>query len=134
MSEALTQVYDLARDREYVERVQMASVQASEYALAKEHGLFGSQAWWDAVADGSLPKHVVEGRITRVYVNQANWPEFEIERDGELSTWALEGEASRYTAGKLARIEYVMQRYASPAPGSDPETQVVIGIWVEPDL
>ena len=51
MEDGYTQTYDLKRDREYVERLQLASVKASEFALESQHGLFGSGRWCEAVRD-----------------------------------------------------------------------------------
>lgn len=129
----LVRAYDLARDREYVERIQKATVKSSAFALSTDHGLFGSARWWDALRDGEFPIFDLEGTVTRVYLSRANWPEFEVEADGERSTWALEGDASRYKVGKRVRIRFVMQRYKEPQPGSESDAaKVVIGIWLEP--
>ena len=125
------QVYDLERDHEYIERLQMASVEASEFALSREYGLIGSASWWQAIGAEKISPSELTGRIARVYINSANWPEFELESDGERSTWALEGEATRYRIGKHARIRCVMLPYANPAPGGDSEAQIVTGIWIE---
>jgi hypothetical protein len=130
MSSDWVQVYDLARDREYVERVQKVTVEGGALALASDHGLFGSRRWWEALRDGVLPRLAAEGVIARVGVNASSWPEFELESGGERSSWALEGDPSRYPVGARARVEYVMQRYARPAPGHEDRARVVIGIWV----
>jgi hypothetical protein len=129
----LVQVYDLAKDREYIERIQKATVEASELALRTEHGLFGSGKWWAAIRDGTVPTQRLEGVIARVGRNPVNdWPEFEVESNGALSTWALEGDLGMYRAGKRVRIDYITQRYQKPLPGSaDDSARVVLGIWVE---
>jgi hypothetical protein len=133
MTTDFVQVYGLARDREYIERIQKATVEASELALRTEHGLFGSAKWWAAIRDGTIPTQRLEGAIARVGRNAvSDWPEFEVESNGELSTWALEGDLSMYRAGKRVRIEYVTQRYQKPLPGSgEDSTRAVLGIWVE---
>ena len=71
------------------------------------------------------------GRIARVYVNAANWPEFEMECEGEFSTWALEGEANHYKVSSRIRVQSVMLPLVQPADGRDPEVQIVTGIWIE---
>lgn len=143
MSEAYDRIYDLRRDREYVERIQMATVQDSDFALEREHGLLGSKQWWAAIEDCAIETTRVDGTIVDVRVNPDNWPEFEVESiaaggagagpgaGGERSTWALEGEVGRYRVGAAVRIEYVELRYANPAPGGPDTTRVVLGIWVE---
>lgn len=125
------QIYDLARDREYVERVQKATIDGGDFALSQEHGLFGSSRWWQALRSGELASRELTGVIARVYLNASNWPEFEVEADGERSSWALEGAPGRYRPGKRARIQYVMLRYARPPEDGEAETRVVTGIWVE---
>lgn len=86
MDDGYTQTHDLTRDRQYVERLQLASVKASEFALASLHDLFGSGRWWEAVCDGSIPTHRVEGTIVDVRIN-GNWPEFEVLAEEEPTTW-----------------------------------------------
>ncbi len=131
MADEFLQVYDLKRDREYVERVQKACVEKSEFALADGHGLFGSAAWWDAVHRGALPIRRVEGTIVQIS-KQAGWPEFELDSGGERSTWALDGRVESYKLGKQARVELVTQEFLKPRSESERETPIVIGIWVEP--
>jgi hypothetical protein len=125
------QAYDLERDREYVERVQKACVEKSEFALKSDHGLFGSRAWWEAIREGILPTHRVEGTIVTIS-KQGGWPEFEIDTDGKRSTWALDGKVEAYKVGKQARVAYVNQEFLKPAADAERETPIVIGIWVEP--
>lgn len=125
------QVYDLAQDREYIERLQTATVEATEHALCREHGLVGTESWWEAIGEKKIPSVDRTGRIARVYVNASNWPEFEMECDGERSTWALEGEVTHYKVGSGIRIRWVMLPLAKPASDRDREAQVVTGIWIE---
>ena len=80
MSEKLLEVYDLARDREYLERLQLATVESGEFALVSDHGLPGSRQWWTAVRDGSIPTHRVEGTITDV--GYPHWPRLSSQRVG----------------------------------------------------
>jgi len=131
MGADLVQAYSLEKDREYIERVQMATVQSGEFAIRCDHGLFGSQQWWDAIRDATVPTHRVDGVIVQIY-RRGDWPEFEIEADGERSTWALDGDAGRYAVGKRARVEFVTLEYQKPQPDGERSTRVVLGIWVEP--
>ncbi len=131
MAADLIQVYDLQRDREYVERVQNACVEKSEFALVEAHGLFGSGPWWDAIRRGALPTQRVEGTIVQI-LKHAGWPEFELDSGGERSTWALDGKVESYQVGKRARVELVTQEFLKPRSESERETPIVIAIWVEP--
>ena len=131
MSADLVQAYSLEKDREYVERVQMATVQGGDFAIRPNHGLFGSKPWWDAIRGGSVPTHRVDGVIVQIY-RRGEWPEFEIEVDGERSTWALDGDAEFYAVGKRVRIDFVTLEYQKPQPDGERSTRVVLGIWVEP--
>ena len=124
-------VYELRRDREYVERLQLASVEKSEFALETGHGLFGSQGWWAAVEDGSIPTHNVEGTIVDVCVNAADWPEFEVDSDGTSTSWALEGDIRLYSIGNGVRVDYVMQRYLNPPEKGEDSAKIVLSIAVE---
>ena len=125
------QAYSLKKDREYIERVQMATVQGGDFALRRDQGLFGSEPWWDAIRDGTVPTHRIDGVIVQIY-RRGDWPEFQIEADGERSTWALDGDAGCYAVGKRARVEFVTLEYQKPQPGGERSTRVVLGIWVEP--
>jgi hypothetical protein len=133
MAADLVQVYDLARDREYVERVQAASARGDDLALRRDHGIFGSAPWWSAIRSGEIETLRVEGTISRLYRNAADWPEFELDAgDGERSHWSLDGDVSRYCVGKAARVEYVLQEYQQPRGRDGEATRVVLGIWIEP--
>ena len=68
MDTDFVKVYDLARDREYIERIQKATVEASELALRTDHGIFGSAKWWSAIRDGTVPTQ-------RAHHAQAHGPE-----------------------------------------------------------
>jgi hypothetical protein len=132
MGEEWLEVYDLARDREYLERLQLATLEAAEFALASDHGLPGSGQWWTAIRDGSIPTHGVEGTITDVRV-AGNWPEFEVDENGELTTWCLEGDIRSYRVGVGARIDYVIQRCQNPPKTSgDDSVKIVLRIFLEP--
>jgi hypothetical protein len=131
MDEEFVEVYNLSRDRAYIEQLQLAVAQSSEFALASDHGLPGSKQWWDAIGDGTIPALTVEGQVvdTRVV---ANWPEFEIDTDGERTTWCLEGDIQTYRVGQQAKVEYVLQRLQTPRPKEDDNTaKIVLRIQLE---
>ncbi len=78
MGDEWVEVYDLAHDREYLERLQLATLDSGGFTLVSDHGLPGSSQWWTAIRDGSIPTHGVEGAISDIRV-AGNWPEFEID-------------------------------------------------------
>jgi len=125
------EAYSLERDREYIERLQAATVQHGEFALSSENGLVGSKPWWDAIQDGRIPTTRVEGEVVDIRLNAGSWPEFEVDSDGESSTWCLEGDIKSYRVGGLVQIDYVLVRYAKPPSEGDDAAKLVTGIWVE---
>lgn len=131
MGDEWYQAYDLERDREYIERLQAATVQRGEFALDTTHGLVGTRKWWGAVASGAIPKTRVQGTIVDIRVNADNWPEFEVDDGSGTSVWALEGDITSYRVNGGVRIDYVTVRYAKPPDGEDDAATLVLGIWVE---
>ena len=128
MREELAEVYDLARDREYLERLQLATVESGDFALVSDHGLPGSGQWWAAVRDGLIPTQSVEGKIADVRI-AGNWPEFEVDANGELTTWCLEGDIKFYRVGIGVIVDYVMQRcQRSPAANGEDSVKIVLRI------
>jgi hypothetical protein len=125
------EAYSFQRDREYIERLQAATVQQGEFALRSDNGLVGSKAWWEAVRDETIPTSRVEGEIVDIRLNAGSWPEFEVDSDGVSSTWCLEGDIKSYCVGGKVRVEYVMVRYAKPPSEDDDAAKIVTGIWVE---
>jgi hypothetical protein len=131
MSEEWYCAYELERDREYIERLQAATVQGSGFALDTSRGLIGTPKWWDAVSDGTIPTTSVHGTILDIRVNSDNWPEFEISDGDGVSVWALEGDIKSYRVGGGVRIDFVTVRYAKPPDEGEDAAKVVLGIWVE---
>ena len=132
MSEGFVEAYELSRDRTYLERLQLASVESNEFALDSSHGLPGSKQWWKAVRDGSIPTLSVEGKVVDVRVS-GNWPEFEIDAEGTLTTWCLEGDIRSYRIGQRARVDYVVHGFQTPREGDgDDSAKIVLRILLEP--
>ncbi len=125
------EAYSFERDREFIERLQAATVQRGEFALSSDNGLVGSKPWWEAIRDARIPTTRVEGEIVDIRLNAGNWPEFEIDSAGVSSTWCLEGDIKTYRVGGLVRIDYVIVRYAKPPSEADDSAKIVLGIWVE---
>ena len=131
MGKEFVEAYNLNRDRAYIEQLQLAIAQSSEFALASDHGLPGSKQWWAAISDGTIPTHTIEGDVIDIRV-VANWPEFEIDAAGANSTWCLEGDIKSYRVGQQAKVDYVLQRLQKPRPEeSDNTAKVVLRIQLE---
>ena len=132
MGDEWVEVYDLARDREYLERLQLATLDSGGFTLVSDHGLPGSSQWWTAIRDGSIPTHGVEGAISDIRV-AGNWPEFEVDANGKLTTWCLEGDIKAYRVGIGARVDYVIQRcQGSPEMSGEDSVKIVLKILLEP--
>ena len=128
-------VYDLAEDVRHIAAVQSATLETTDFGLVPRHGLFGSADWWTAVDDGRIRVHSVEGIISRVYMASMNdWPEFELNDRGHLSTWPRLGDPRSYVVGQKAKIEFVQQEFKKPLPGKrDPKHKIVLRQWLEFD-
>jgi hypothetical protein len=119
-------VYDLRQDRETIELVQRATLKTKDFGLVPEVALFGSEDWWKAIEDGRIPKHEVRGVISRVLMSgHGDWPEFELESDGEKTRWTRVGERAMYQEGREARIEYVLQKARKHWIGSQEQKNVL---------
>lgn len=130
----MRKIYDLHDDTSFVAQVQNATQTTLEFGFVPEHGIFGTHAWWDAVEDGRIKIHTVEGHIKRVYMGSMNdWPEFEIDQDGTISSWSRhstvpEG-SSCYVAGRRVRLDYVVQNPRSTQAMTS--LKIPIAVWVE---
>jgi len=131
MASKWTKVYDLAQDKELVSKVQKATLETEDYGLVPEVALFGSEDWWDALTNGIIPKHKVIGVISRVYMSGHNdWPEFEIDSDGEKTTWTRVGVDNFYEVGRKVKLEYVIQKAKKSWTGS-PYQKEVISVYIQ---
>ena len=131
MSANWIEVYDLLQDRETVALIQKASQQTADFGFIPEVAVFGTDEWWDAVENGRIERHAIEGVITRLYMSgHGDWPEFEVQSGNEVTRWTRLGNQNVYRVGKLIRIEYVLQRLKKPML-PEPVKQV-LEIWIEP--
>jgi len=115
----MTRIYDLARDHELVEKVQRATLTTSDFGLVPEIALYGSEAWWQAIEDGRIQRHVLDGVVCDVFTSgESNWPQIEIDCDGQKSIWTRFGDPEVYAIGQRIRITYVVQRPKKSWTGS----------------
>lgn len=141
----MRKVYDLREDVEQIALMQRATLAPQAFGVVSDHGLVGSPDWWAAIADGRIPMHAVEGRISRIYKSglpSPDWEEFEIEADGEVSSWTrmtsggAGGDAERvakgalYQVGRAVRITYVKLRFRQALQGL-PFSKRVLEIWID---
>lgn len=123
---AMTRIYDLAEDHELVARVQSATLNTTDFGIVPEVALYGSPAWWQAIDDGRIPKHVVEGVISDVFVSgESNWPQFEIDSHGTKSVWTRHGNPRLYEIGRHVKVTYVAQRPKKTWTGDTYQNEVL---------
>lgn len=131
MLDGLLKIYDLKEDRRFIDLVQKATLGTKDYGLISENGLFGSEAWWQAIDRGDLEVHLLEGTISRVYMAGHNdWPEFEIHAGEKKSKWERKGDDSAYVPGKRVRLLYV-QQLSKRGFGGGRDHNCVLEIWIE---
>ena len=117
-------VYDLHQDERQIAAVQKATLTTEEYGIEPTHGLFGSETWWEQIADGRLPTETLRGTVSRVYMgSMGDWPEFEmickggaIERFTRHQTPADGSQDRLYQTGKQIEVDTVWQEARRNAP------------------
>lgn len=131
-------VYSLAKNAEHIRKVQQATLNTKDYGLVPEHGLFGSDEWWEAIRTGQLPRTRIEGVISRVCMGSMNdWPSFEIEGNARKTIWTRQvnqGEDDRlFIVGKRVCLEYVIQHAKKDLCNFGTTAQeIVLRIAIEP--
>lgn len=127
----MTRIYDLADDHELVEKVQSATLTTTDFGIVPEVALYGSQEWWQAINDGRIPQHVIDGVICDVFTSgESNWPQFEIDCNGHKTVWTRFGNPQLYEIGQRVKLAYVVQRPKKSWTG-DPFQKEVLSIDVE---
>ena len=118
--------YSLRRDADHVRQLQEAS--------RADHGaLVGSDEWWAAVADGTIPHGGFEGVVAKLYrLDTGELFEFGMTTaDGAELTCAFKGDPTRYVEGLGVRFEYVTVEHADGRSGDETTTDVVTDVWIE---
>ncbi len=133
---AMTVVYQLRKNTQYIKAVQKASLTTQDFGIEPSHGLFGSDEWWEHISRGTLPVHTLSGHITKVYMASMNdWPEFAMTTEqGEEFKWTRElNDAaldSLYQVGHRVEVDYVEQRHRKPLWGLGQDTKCVVEIRI----
>ena len=112
----MIKVYQLRLSKEMIQQVQHATLTTWTGGIAKTHGLFGSEEWWENIASGRLQKRTVAGVITQLSDGPyGDWPEFtmssESGKDMTFSRFA-NGKvlSAAYAVGRHVEVDYVLQR------------------------
>ncbi len=127
------EIYNLKDDFMRIRMVQEASLDKKSYAGYKTENslLFGTRDWFNAIEQGIIPKHIVKGVISRVYMSGHNdYPEFEIESSDSKTTWTREGIDEAYKTGKNIELIYVEQKYKRPTDMTGAISKCVIEIKI----
>jgi len=118
--------YDLSDDDEQVAKVQNATLNTSDYGLVPEVALYGSAEWWEAISNGLIQKHTIDGVITDVFTSgDSNWPQFEVDNNGVKTDWTRFGDQSLYEVGRRVKLEYVVQKVKKAWIGSPYQNEVL---------
>jgi len=126
----MIQVYDLRRNRNRVADVQHATLHTDRYGIVPDHGLFGSDEWWQAIGSGAIETHTVEGHISRVYMSGHNdFPEFEVDDGSSRTQWERFGDDDWYVVGRRIRVDFVLTR----SRYSGDLSPTVIRVWIGDD-
>lgn len=106
---------------------------SSDSGLKIENGLLiGTKDWFKAIETGLIEKHTLKGAISRVYMSGHNdWPEFEIDCNGDISNWTREGIDEHYEKGKRIEIDFVIQKFKRQIDILGSTTKQVIEIRIE---
>jgi hypothetical protein len=126
-------VYDLAKDQEYMERVQHAAISWIPESGGQGRPMFGSPEWWNTVESGELESHWVTGSIRRpLWTGMNDFPEVEVEEEsGRVSLWARRGNVTEYSKGRGIRIRWVTQKRKKPSKDMAEEMTIVVEVWLE---
>jgi len=127
-------IYRFKDDKDAINRLQKASKdKKSEYGLKIENELLiGTQKWFRAIDNGLIKKYSIRGTITKVYMSGHNdYPEFEMECNGEKSTWTREGKDELYKQGKEIELTYVIQKFKRSKDIIGSTKKMVIEIRIE---
>lgn len=119
-------VYDVRNDESTMRATQDTTLN-TQGGLALLNGLLCySPEWFKAVESGDIQSIIVDGVISRVFMSGHNdFPEFEIDADGQTSSWArcvskphLATGTDLYQAGSKVRLVYVRHPWKPDQPAS----------------
>ncbi len=131
-------IYDLHENERHIKSVQHATLNRPGYGLDPDPALFGTDEWWQSVADGRIPSKVEEGVVADVrWGSMGDWPEWIfVSDDGRETTWTREGDHTRYVTGLQARIRVATVRWKADSQmvrkhGQVPEHDILLKVELE---
>ena len=129
----LQTAYRLEDDKRMIKILQEASLDKSDNGLKIENNLLiGSKNWFAAISTGIIEPTTVVGTICKVYMAGHNdYPEFEIDSNGEKTRWTRDGNEELYRTDKQVELTYVIQKFKKSIDIIGPTTKMVIEIIIE---
>ena len=101
-------IYSLKDDSHSIKLIQDATLNTEKYGIVSEHGLFGSDEWWSAIENKAIELKIIEGLISKVYMSGHNdFPQFDINSNGNVTSWERMGIDDFYKVGAKVKLEYV---------------------------
>ena len=128
----LKEIYNLKDNKALIKRAQDTSLDKSSLiGLKVENGLlFGSKDWFNAIETGEITVQTITGTISNVFMTGHNdYPEFEIDSNGNKTKWTREGIDSAYVVGRQVELIYVTQKTKRGAM-----TKCVVKINISADI
>jgi hypothetical protein len=114
-------VFKLRDQRDYIAKVQAASLSPKPFGLKATHGLFGSEEWWRNIETGVIPVMRYSGTITRMFrAGMHNESEcFEmVTEDGQSFQYdciaADRRDRKLYRVGARVELSFVSQELKQP--------------------
>jgi hypothetical protein len=109
------EIYNLKNDAIQIRLIQEVSLsENNRIGLKMENGLlYGSNEWFHAVNNGTIPKCIVHGYISKIYMGGHNdFPEFEVtDLNGVKTVWEKKGNDAFYIEGRGIEIIYISQKF-----------------------
>jgi len=134
----------LNNDPKYVASVQTRTLDNRKLpgGLKGVYGLFGSDQWWNSIAEGTAPVTRLKGIITSTYSegmhNDGRGFEMQMS-DGSSYKYSCvsnhKGDRKKYVVGKSIEVAYVTEPLKNPVPVSDgsfqTQTNTILEISIE---
>lgn len=125
-------VYNLRENVDEIAAIQKTTLETEDFGLVIDIALFGSEKWWSAIDSGDIPVLTVLGKISDVYMAGHNdFPMFDIDSDGVITSWEIIGDDSFYKVGASIKLEYVIQMAKKSLAGEGLEHEIILKIFID---